>query len=125
MASNRRTRSTATGKKKSSGATKKAGARKRVTSRTKSIDLSEEQKQVFSPLRDEKENAKKQLADLQIRIMHAESDRLTLVQKIMELDGRILQEAKGVIASFGIDPEDPSQGKWNLDFEQGVINRLD
>lgn len=114
-------------RKKSTTSGKSSGKadKKKVSAPTKSVALTEDEKKVFSPLRSEIDRVKGRIADLTLAIQKAEQQRTALIQHWVDLDSTLVKKANEVAQSYGIDTEDPASGRWNLDFDGGVIERVD
>ena len=98
---------------------------KKVSTRTKSVGLTKEEKEIVLPMGQKIRVLKMQLAEVQIKIMNLESRRMEIAEELVASDKRLHAEAKGVAASHGIDTEDPSKGRWTLDTDGGVFTRTE
>ncbi len=114
------------GKAAGKNGTSKNGTRKKtVGPRTKKVVLSDAEKGEIAPLSQKLRELKAAMADTQLNIMRLESKRLELAEAIMKLDSALMDKAKGTAESHGIDLNDPSKGRWNLDTEGGVFTRVE
>jgi len=116
---------TKTVRKKSAKNGKPNGTKKRkaVSSSTKKLSLSDEDKGLLLPMNQELRQLKLALADAQMSILKLESKRIEIAEKISGLDQAMLEKAKGVARDNGIDVDDLSQ-RWKLDLEGGVFTRV-
>jgi hypothetical protein len=87
------------------------------------IEMSEQQKQLLQKQKSDVSVLIAQLGELDMAMEDLTVQRQALIAKIREAQGGFMKTANGVMASYGINTEDPAQGVWSLNFTDGRIQR--
>ena len=68
---------------------------------------------------------KGRVSDISVQILQLKSERVKSANDLRKVQEALLDHAKKIAEGYGINPDDPTKGRWHLNTEKGEFERVD